>query len=241
MPKLPLVERESLSRGQYPFSQLSDGEQLVDAAGGSFLAVHGTAADGKVPVYGASSGKASWGDAPTGPTGATGATGATGPTGPTGPTGATGATGPTGTTGNSKISMSDEGGLLVRLTNKTGSASVKGTLVMASAGTDDAFDIMAADGYDCIGAVYEAGVADGQSCWVAFHGRAQVLLKDGTAATRKYWVRGSTDTAGRAIMSAAPPGGAIAELDNHTQEIGHCLENKEAGTDVLAYIILHFL
>jgi len=35
-------------------------------------------------------------------------------------------------------------------------------------------------------------------------------------------------------------GGGIPELDEHMSEIGHCIESKTAGTNVLAKIIMHF-
>ena len=68
-----------------------------------------------------------------------------------------------------------------------------------------------------------------------------MLLQDGTASTRGYWVRTSTTTAGRAdATNVAPPGGTVSALEEHLKEIGHCLETKGSGTDVLAKCILHF-
>jgi len=32
----------------------------------------------------------------------------------------------------------------------------------------------------------------------------------------------------------------MGKIDSHFREIGHCLESKEAGTDVLCKIALHF-
>jgi len=139
-----------------------------------------------------------------------------------------------------KIRFTEEGGFAVLLTNKTGSASVKGDLVEASASTDNAFAQAGVSDTHPIGVVYEAGVADGSECWVVVSGIAEVLLKDTTAATRGYWVM-TSDTAGRADATlAAPPGGGISELDQHMREIGHCIESKTAGTDVLAKIVMHF-
>lgn len=136
--------------------------------------------------------------------------------------------------------ITDEGGLAIRLTNKTGAASVRGTVVEASTGTDNAFATAGASDVHPIGVVYEAGVADGSECWLVVAGRCQVLLKDTTAATRGYWVY-TSDTGGRADATLAnPPVGGAAELQIHMQEIGHCLESQGAGTDVLAYMILHF-
>lgn len=40
-----------------------------------------------------------------------------------------------------KGAMNEIGGYMIKLTNKTGSNSVKGTVVYASTGTDNAFNI----------------------------------------------------------------------------------------------------
>jgi len=135
-----------------------------------------------------------------------------------------------------KIRFTEEGGFAILLTNKTGAASVKGTIVEADTTTDNAFKASAASSDDPIGIVYEAGVADGSECWVVIYGIAEVLLKDTTASTRGYWVM-TSDAAGRADATNAAPPGFVA---SHFQEIGHCIESKTAGTDVLAKIVMHF-
>jgi hypothetical protein len=137
--------------------------------------------------------------------------------------------------------LTKEGGFAIRLTNKTGSASVKGTVVIASATTDNAFNISAADELEAIGVVYESGIADGQECWVIIAGIAEVLLEDTTASTHGNWARTSITDVGRAdITNAAAPGHGIGGADIHFHEIGHCIESKGAGTDVLAKIVMHF-
>jgi hypothetical protein len=136
-----------------------------------------------------------------------------------------------------KTGLTSDGGFAVKMTNKTGSNSVKGTVVECDPDVDNAVEIAPGDSVDPIGVMYEDGVADGSECWVVVAGRAQVLLKDGTASTREYWAKLS-DTAGRADITGAvpsPPTGA-----EHFKEIGHCLESQSSGTDVLAYIIVHF-
>jgi len=140
-----------------------------------------------------------------------------------------------------KVMITPLGGIAVKMTNKTGAASVKGTLVDTSTATDNAFAVEGADGLDPIGVVYESGVADGSECWVVIAGIVEVLLEDTTAATRGYWVRTSVNTAGRVdATNAAPPGGTIAALEIHLAEVGHCVETKTGGTDVLAKIVMHF-
>lgn len=141
---------------------------------------------------------------------------------------------------NNNVGITDIGGLTVRSTNKTGVNSVKGTIIMASTGTDNAFMIAGANTVAAAGVVFEDGVADGSECWVVISGIAQVLLKDNTASTRGYWVQLS-DVAGRADATvSAPPGGGVPELDNHMQEIGHAAQSQTAGSDVLCAIVLHF-
>lgn len=127
-----------------------------------------------------------------------------------------------------------DGGLAVWLTNGTGAATVRGTVVVASSTDDGAFEVAAGDADMPIGVVLESGVANGSGAWVVVAGTAYVLLKDATASTRGYFVHVS-DTAGRADATNASPVLAI-----HWRELGHCLESKTAGTDVLAKCILHF-
>lgn len=132
-----------------------------------------------------------------------------------------------------------EGGIAVKMTNLTGSASVKGTLVETNETTSGGFKILS-DLYDCVGVVYEDGIANGEECFVVITGIVEVLLKDTTAATTGNWVKAS-DVNGRADATLAlPSGGTIGQLQEHFQEIGHCIETKASGTDVLAKIVLHF-
>lgn len=146
-----------------------------------------------------------------------------------------------GLAGSDNVMVTEEGGLAIRLVNDTGASSVKGTVVAASTSVESAFDEVAADATNAIGVVYEDGIADGQSCWVAIQGRAQVLLEDSTASTVGYWVKVSDTQAGRAdATNALHPGGTIAAIEDHLSEIGHCLESVTAGTDELAWCILHF-
>ena len=132
--------------------------------------------------------------------------------------------------------LTPEGGLALRLTNKTGVNSVKGTVVEAHGATDNAFRVCDANSVEAFGIVYEDGIADGSECLIVVGGRCQVLLKDATASTRGNWVEVS-DVAGRADATGASP----AASPQHFQELGHAIESKGADTDVLAYIIIHFL
>ena len=146
----------------------------------------------------------------------------------------------TGTVTAPKTALTPEGGIAISLTNKTGVASVKGSLVATSTVTDHAFELQA-DEINTIGIVYEDGIADGSECLVVVSGIADVLLKDATASTRGFWAV-AADTDGRAnITEPTPsPNNTVGEHTIHFKEIGHCLESKVAGTDVLAKCVLHF-
>jgi hypothetical protein len=137
---------------------------------------------------------------------------------------------------NDTVLFTEDGGIAIKMVNKTGSPSVKGELVESDSTVDRGFNLCEGDDVNCIGVVYEAGVVDGSDCWVVIYGVAQVLLKDATAATSSYWAA-TSDTAGRADCTNANAPGVIL---THFQEIGHCIETKIAGTDVLARVVLHF-
>jgi hypothetical protein len=138
---------------------------------------------------------------------------------------------------STKAGFTPDGGFCVRVTNRTGAASVKGTLVEADTANDNSVIVAAVDSLECFGVMYENDVADGSECWVVIGGRTPVLLEDNTSSTAGNWVETSGTTAGRADATAASPPGAAAA---HFQEIGHCIEAKTADTDVLAMCIVHF-
>jgi hypothetical protein len=141
--------------------------------------------------------------------------------------------------GTIRIPISSEGGYLTQMINKTGAPSVKGTIVSASTAHANSF-MLQANEYDAIGAVYEDGIADGDLCSVVTHGIADLLLEDTTAAVLGAWVKCSS-TDGRADASQlAPSGGGFVNATEHFKEIGHCLEAKNAGSDVLARCLIHF-
>lgn len=131
--------------------------------------------------------------------------------------------------------VTPEGGKGYRLTNKTGAASVKGTLIKLDPTNDNSFILTAADDVECMGVVYDNGVADGSECFIVTEGRCQMLLKDATASTRGNWIK-TADVAGRADMTSASP----AAAPTHFEEVGHCMESKGADTDVLAFANAHF-
>lgn len=134
-------------------------------------------------------------------------------------------------------SATNERGMLVKFINRTGGASVKGTLVALSP-TADREVIKEANEFDCVGVVQEAGVAEASEMWVWVNGSvAQVLYKDSVAATRGY-VLLAADTDGRAIDVAVPSSNPV--VAEHFKECGHVMESKSAGTNVLVLVALHF-
>ena len=127
-------------------------------------------------------------------------------------------------------------GLAVKMINNTGVATVKGTLVSTGGDIDNQF-ILENNEFDCMGVVYEAGVADGQAAWIIIQGVAEVLFKDTIAAVRGY-IAIAADTDGRATNVEVPTSNPV--VAEHFKEIGHVLESKDAGTDILVKVVLHF-
>ena len=155
----------------------------------------------------------------------------------------------TGSTGNltidptgDKLSIAEKtginkiGGVMVKLTNKTGASSVKGTVVYVNPSVDNAFGVNPIDGDMPFGVVFESGIADGSECWVVVDGIAEILIVDGQAATRSYIAYSSSSVAGRVDTAASVP----AADDVHFREIGHTLESKAGGTDILCKCVIHF-
>jgi hypothetical protein len=130
-----------------------------------------------------------------------------------------------------KGGISDIGGNIIKLTNKTGSNSVAGQLVQGDTTQDNAFATSGANSDDTIGIVLEDGVSDGSETWIVISGIADVLM-DAGGSTRGDRIISSA-TAGSADVWNV--GGAVA---THFQEIGHCIETRVGAG--LAKIVLHF-
>jgi hypothetical protein len=132
---------------------------------------------------------------------------------------------------NPKMRITPEGGYAIKLTNKTGGNSVQGQIVIASTTVDNAFETAAANDQMPIGVIYNAGIADGQECWIVVAGIADVLI-DAGGCTNGSWL-GTGATAGSADSDTVP-----GLLLQHFREIGHALEDRaDAG---LAKAVLHF-
>jgi hypothetical protein len=139
-----------------------------------------------------------------------------------------------------KIKLTTEGGYAVRLINKTGAASVKGTLVDGHTTIDDAVILSPGGGRSCFGVMWDDGIPDGSLCWVVVAGIATVLLKNATATASGNWAVIS-DVAGRADATAvSPPGGELIDAAYHFGEIGHSIQTVTAGTNKTARMVIHF-
>lgn len=132
-----------------------------------------------------------------------------------------------------KCKMTPEGGLAVKLTNKTGAASIKGTIVGVDSAAGNAFDLTAIDANYNLGVVYESGVADGAECWVVVIGIAEVLMKNDATLGQQCRIPLNTDTGEVAGYAMAAAQAATASV----YKIGDILETKTA--DTLCKVLLH--
>ena len=140
---------------------------------------------------------------------------------------------------NGNFLVTPEGGIAVKLINKTGSPSVKGMVVKNSPNTTNAVeltDIAGAGLYMPIGVFYENGKIDGDYCWVVISGIAYVYITIGLAVDLGAGLRTSATTAGTTHQFTPTPAD-----DEHFREIGHTLESKTiADANRLVRAVLHF-
>lgn len=147
-----------------------------------------------------------------------------------------------GTTPTAKATLNNDGGLMVKLTNKTGAASVKGEVVHVYDATavNNAVAKIIVDDPDPFGVFYESGIADGAEAWIVTSGMADVYFTGDT--TRGHIARGYLTAdgagyvAGQALSEAVPV--SPFSSDKHFYEIGHVLESRTGAG--LAKCILHF-
>jgi hypothetical protein len=138
------------------------------------------------------------------------------------------------------IRITRDGGLAIKLFNRTGAATVKGQIVCSDAATDNGVILTGANDDDAIGVFLDAGIADDAYAWVVFSGMAYVAFEDNVAAVHGNWVATGAVEAGYARTQGAPPAAGVAA---HFEEIGHCIESVSAGgggTHILAKCVIHF-
>ena len=138
-----------------------------------------------------------------------------------------------------KVMLTPEGGIAVKMINKTGADTVKGMVVTTSRSADMGVQLITINVPDPIGVFYESGIADGQEAWVVISGIADVMFVDST--TRGYLVRGfitgeATYEPGKALAEAVPTSPFAS--DKHFYEVGHLLESRTGPG--LAKVVLHF-
>lgn len=143
----------------------------------------------------------------------------------------------TGAVAGPKAKLTAEGGLAVKMTNKTGVASVKGSIVSLSTGTDNAFALSAVDASGVVGVVYESGIADAAECWVVVKGIAETLFTNNVThgMYARAPVAADTDEVAGSAVGAAIPANTF-NTDAYLARFGFVLESKNAGT--LAKVLL---
>ncbi|MFA6455764.1 MAG: hypothetical protein WCW40_02995 [Bacteroidota bacterium] len=139
-----------------------------------------------------------------------------------------------GVLSSTKVALTPEGGIAIKVKNRTGALTVKGTLVTPfGADQDNACTLAPATSDRPSGVMYSSNVAVDGDCWIIVAGIADVLLKDNVATTRG-WVVITSSIAGQADCTNDVSGA------NHDKECGHFLETKTGSTNQLAKAIIHF-
>jgi len=87
---------------------------------------------------------------------------------------------------NGAVCETDEGGLAVRLINKTGAASIKGTAVCIDGTTAFGVTETVVAATNNFGIIAESGIADGSDVWVTFAGKALVAFHDNVGVKGNY-------------------------------------------------------
>lgn len=132
--------------------------------------------------------------------------------------------------------LTPEGGIASKFINGTGAILKHGSAVSHSTSADRTVILTAVE-FDCIGFVY-GDIAIGAEGWVVTNGVAEALFKNGTQPLRGYWTKASATT-GRVEATTPPSGTSAIAANEHFKEVGHCLQTKTAGTDVVALIVVH--
>jgi hypothetical protein len=138
-----------------------------------------------------------------------------------------------------KATFNVDGGFMIKLTNKTGGVSVKGTVVRSGRNLNNSFEKVTDGIPDTIGIVYENGIADGSECWVVISGIADVYFVNSTV--RGYLARTFITSeigyvTGQALSEQVPSSPFAS--DKHFCEIGHIIETRTGAG--LAKTVLHF-
>jgi hypothetical protein len=140
---------------------------------------------------------------------------------------------------NGKVGLTGDGGLAIKLTNKTNVTSQVGWGVFSSTSSDGGYELRApgsTDIHDTIGFVHES-VAANQSGWVVVSGIANVMVI-GACKTGDWFAHSAQP--GRVTASVDPSGLGALDVATHFNEIGHCLSTLPSGSNLLAKACIHF-
>jgi hypothetical protein len=130
-----------------------------------------------------------------------------------------------------QVAITDIGGIAIKLTNKTGSSSVKGEVVKPNAALANSIVKNGISGTEAIGVFLDSDIADGSEAWIVVTGIAEVRA-DAAGFSIGDRLIASSATTGRAETNNSPANTV------HFTEIGHTLEN--AAANALGKCALHF-
>jgi hypothetical protein len=140
---------------------------------------------------------------------------------------------------SAKTAVTPEGGFAIKLTNKTGGISVKGTVVCSGSTVNNSVTKILVDDPDPIGVIYDSGIADGSEVWVVVSGIAEVYFIGNTTRgdlARGFLAADAGYVSGQALSEALMVAPFV--VDKHFYEIGHVLETRVGAG--LAKCVLHF-
>ncbi len=141
---------------------------------------------------------------------------------------------------NQKVMLTPDGGLAVKMTNRTGNVTVKGEVVHPDSSNNNSVVKIVVDEPDPIGVFLHSGVANGAEAWVVVSGIADVYFVGNTTAghiARGFLTAdGASYVTGQALSEAVPT--SPFATDKHFYELGHVLESRTGAG--LAKCVLHF-
>ena len=134
--------------------------------------------------------------------------------------------------------LTGERGFLVRVINNTGETSVKGKLVSASPDLGGTV-ILQNNEFDAFGVIQESGISNLSQMWIWVNGSiCKVMFENGIAPVAGN-VAICSDVDGRADQFSNP-GTGLPGVEIHFKEVGHVMESKDSGQDVLALVMTHY-
>jgi hypothetical protein len=132
-----------------------------------------------------------------------------------------------------------ERGILQKMTNLSGTTSIKGTVVALGATSSTAGWVPQTIEYNAIGVVQEGGITHGGETWLWVNGSlAEVRMTNTAAATGAAEIVVCAASDGMADVVSL--GGGLPGVDVHFKEIGHNVFSFTASTGALRLVHLHF-